>query len=75
MKETLSRLRVLNVKFEEVNGKCVLTKDQLLRIVRQYCELLALSQRLLEKHQRIEFLLEEYRLKKSGMKKADHYIN
>jgi hypothetical protein len=62
MEETLSRLRVLNVKFEKVNGKCVLTKDQLLRIVRQYGELLALSQRLYEEHQRIEFLLEKYRL-------------
>jgi hypothetical protein len=62
MEETLSRLRVLNVNFEEANGKCVLTKDQLLRIVRQYGELLALSQRLLEQHQRIEFLLEKYRL-------------
>jgi hypothetical protein len=75
MEETLSRLRVLNVKFEEVKGKCVLTRNQFLRIIRQYRELLALSQSLYEEHQRIEFLLEEYRLKKSGMKKADHYIN
>ena len=59
-------------------GGFFIQKDRstwVLRMIRQYRELLALSQRLFEEHQRIEFLLDEYRLSQLGVNKADHDTN
>jgi hypothetical protein len=75
LEEELERVRGLILAIKEKKGKYVLTKDQLIAILNDYCVLLDSLKELRAERQRMEFLLAEYRLIKLGLKRVDAYIN
>ena len=62
LEEELQRVRGLILAIKEKKGKYVLTKDQLIAILNDYCVLLGSLKEVRAERQRVEFLLAEYRL-------------
>jgi hypothetical protein len=75
MEEGRYKIRLFTLTIKEENGKYVLTKDQFRALLNHYRNLLALSNRLMEERQRLEFRLAEYRLKELGISETKSYLN
>jgi hypothetical protein len=67
------RRLVLSIRGE--NGQYVLTRDQVLAILRQYGTLLDFIQRLLEERKRVESPETRHWLDRLGVKKTKGYLN